>query len=369
MNNKTKIDRRNAIKAGMFASAGLSATTISKPGYSESGEQDNKQIQHKTDGKAFSAIEDSNPLNAKIITFTTVSKNVDKSISFYRDVIGMKLELDQPLKSNLTTTPGIGEPGRRHAILSMPDSLNSASVRILEAPDNAEEIRPRPNSGPNDPGLLVMEGGTRDPAMSYHKLASAKTPMISPPRYYFFRNTMWKRDVDVMSYAPFGPGGEQMFITANIRGDRPEPNYEGLHSGFANAAITSLDQRPVNEFFEKALGLKRTSQMECFQKNTNELIGAPDDSYFLWGNVGSGVSIEVWEVKASSGIIYPCSLDKTGLAMLTIKVNDIDKCESMCQKAGIKPVGIGALPNQKGNLKKGFTLRGAVGELFEIVES
>ena len=51
----------------------------------------------------------------------------------------------------------------------------------------------------------------------------------------------------------------------------------------------------------------------------------------------------------------------------TIKVNDIDKCESMCEKAGINPIGIGALPDYKENLNKGFTLRGAVGELFEIV--
>ena len=125
----------------------------------------------------------------------------------------------------------------------------------------------------------------------------------------------------------------------------------------------------MNAFFENAFGLKRTSQMECYQKNASELIGSPDGSYFLWGNVGQGVSIEVWEVKAESGTVYPCSLDKTGLAMLTIRVNDLSKCREMCADAGIEPVGIGALPNAEHDQPEGFTIRGAVGELFEVVQA
>ena len=114
--------------------------------------------------------------------------------------------------------------------------------------------------------------------------------------------------------------------------------------------------------------LKRTSQMECYQKNTNQLVGAPEDTYFLWGNVGSGVSIEVWEVKSKSGIVYPTSLDKTGLAMLTINVNDLDLCRRMCVESNIAIVGTGALPLIENNSMDGFVLRGAVGELIEVVQ-
>ena len=309
----------------------------------------------------------SNPLAAKIVVFNTVSPDVDASIRFYRDVIGMRVADEGTLAADISSAPGIGQPGRRYALLDMPESKSSAAVRVLEAPVGAAANRPRPASGPLDPGLLVMEGGTRDPAESYHRLASAGTPMISPPRYYYFRNTTWGRDVDVMSYAPFGPGGEQMFITANIRNDRPPWTLPGLHSGFGNAAITSLDQRPLEAFYEQALGLKRFSQMECYQRNANELIGAPPNSYFLWGNVGEGVSIELWEVKAKTGTVYPTSLDRTGLAMLTIRVNDLNKCRGMCRDAGIKPVGEGALPQLGQPSPEGFTLRGAVGELIEVV--
>ena len=323
----------------------------------------------KVKGEVFVLKENANPLQTKIITFTTVSSDVDASIHFYRDVIGMKVFSDIILPERFSSAPGIGDVKRRHVLLTMPDSPYGQAVRILEAPSLAKPIRPRPASGPNDPGLLVMEGGSRDIAESYHVLASANTSMISPPRYYYFRNTMWRTDIDVMSYAPFGPGGEQLFITASIRSDQKLVRSKGIHNGFGSASITCLDQRPVNSFFEKAFGLKRTSQMECYQDNVNEMIGAPKGSYFLWGSVGSGVAIEVWEFKAEEGEVYPCRLDKTGLAMLTFQVNDLNKCRNMCLDAGIKLVGEGALPNPKNERPNGFVIQGAVGELYEVVQS
>ena len=316
-------------------------------------------------GFGFTPIAAANPLEARITAFTTVSPDVDASIRFYRDVIGLTLADDGVLPNDLANAPGLGKRARRHAVLTGPG--RSAAVRVLEAPSGARPNRPRPGSSPRDPGLMVMEGGARDPAESYHRLASAGTPMITPPRYYWYRNITWGRDIDVMSYSPFGPGGEQMFITANIRGDRPAWPHPGVHSGFHNAAITTLDQRPADAFYEQALGLKRTSQMDSYQVNCNQLIGAPDDAYYLWGNIGSGVSIEVWEYKARTGTLYPTSLDRTGLAMLTMRVNDLAKCRAMCKAAGIQTVGEGALPLPGVASRQGFYLRGAVGELIEVV--
>lgn len=315
--------------------------------------------------------EGSNPLQCKIVCLTTVSPSVDASIKFYTEVMGFQLLEQGQLDMKATTAPGAGKGQRRYALIGVQGAARGATVRIIEAPVGAAAIRPRDGADKAetwDPGLLVMEGGARDPCESFHILKTANTPMISPPRYYFFRAEGTARDLDVMSYAPFGPGGEQLFITANVRSDRPEWQLAGAHAPPGSVSIVGLDQRPIEEFYVKAFGLRRTSQMDCHQRNCNELVGAPADAYFLWGRMGD-VSMEIWEWKMPSGTIRPCSLDKTGLAMFTMRVNDLEKCRAMCRAAGIKVAGEGAMPILGNAAPNGFTLRGAAGELVEVVQA
>ena len=51
---------------------------------------------------------ESNPLDAKIVAFTTVSPDVAASIRFYRDVIGMTLADEGTLAADLSSAPGVG---------------------------------------------------------------------------------------------------------------------------------------------------------------------------------------------------------------------------------------------------------------------
>ena len=313
---------------------------------------------------------DANPLQAKVVAFTVVTPDVDTSIRFYRDTMGMQIMSQGAITGTSSGAPGLGNTARRYCLAGVPGAIRGATIRILEAPPNASANRPRPGARAWDPGLAVMEGGTRDPAESYRALANAGTPMISPPRYYFFRANGLMRDLDVMSYAPFGPSGEQMFLTANIRNDRPDWQEPGLHTSPSNVVIVTLDQRPADAFYENAFGLKRISQMDCQQRNCNELIGAPPDLYFLWGNIGgSGFNMEIWEVRVAEGRVYPTALDRTGLAMFTVQVKDLERCRALCARSGIQPVGAGALPLPGIERPAGFTLRGAVGELVEVVQA
>ncbi len=310
----------------------------------------------------------SNPLGCRLVALTTVSPDFDASLRFYRDVLEMEVAADDVLGKE-HEAPGLNETSRRYALLTGELSDTGAAVRILGIDPGAPANRPRPQSGPYDPGLLAMEGRTRDAALSFHRLASAGVKTISPPRYYFFRNAMGRESIDVMSYAAFGPGGEQIFLTARVRERGRDWPYSRLHAGFHNIAITSLDQRPVNEFYRSALCLGRTSQLECYQDNANELIGAPEGTYFLWGNLGHRVSIEVWEVAAAEGRRYPTSLARTGLAMATIQVNDVRACRAQCESNGVEIVATGALPLPDRPTPEGFYIRGAVGELLEIVQA
>jgi hypothetical protein len=108
--------------------------------------------------------------------------------------------------------------------------------------------------------------------------------------------------------------------------------------------------------------------MDCHQRNCNELIGAPRETYFLWGTLGN-VSMEIWEFKLPEGTVYPCSLDRTGLAMITMRVNDLAKARATCAANGIEPVGEGAFPQPGNPRPAGFTLQGTVGELVEVVQA
>jgi hypothetical protein len=360
------VDRRQVLKSGLvLGSAAVSAAaSAATPSPSAPAAPSVPQAQQ---GFALAPDAESNPLNAKIVAFTTVAPDVDVSIRFYRDVMGFTLIDEGRLAAPVSTAPGAGKAGRRYAHLAVPNGNRGATVRILEAPSGAKPIRPRGQAQTWDPGLMCMEGGTADPAESYHVLRSAGTPVISSPRYYPFRGA--GRSLDPMSYSAFGPGGEQMFITANISNERPEWKEPGLHTAPSNAAIVSLDQRPVDEFYFKALGLRRTTLMACQQRNCNELIGAPPDANFLWGNLGAGVSIEVWEFRVAQGTVYPTSLDATGLAMFTVRVDNLDECLKMWRDAGIKPVGEGAFPLPGNRRPRGYTLRGAVGELVEVIQA
>ena len=356
-----KIGRRSLLKAG----AALAPALLSNPLHAIEPE--------RRKGWPLVPMAGSNPLAVKVIVFTTVSPDVDASIRFYTQVMGFELLQDTRLTERVSTAPGAGGAGRRCALIASPKSANGATIRILEAPPGARPIRPRAGDGVTpanawDPGLLVMEGGARDAAESYYALKSAGTPMISPPRYYFFRAEGDQPDLDVMSYAPFGPAGEQLFVTVNVRNDRPEWTNPGLHRPPGGFSLSSLDQRPVEEFYLKALGLQRTSQMDCHQRNCNELIGAPRDTYFLWGRLGN-VSMEIWEFKLPEGTVRPCALDKTGLAMVTMRVDDLVRCRALCKANGITPVGEGAFPQAGVPRPSGFTLRGAVGELIEVVQA
>jgi hypothetical protein len=63
------------------------------------------------------------------------------------------------------------------------------------------------------------------------------------------------------------------------------------------------------------------------------------------------------------------TLYRTGLAMLTMRVNELAKCRAICEAAGMVPVGEGALPLPGVANREGLYLRGAVGELIEVVSA
>ena len=140
------MNRRDVLQASAMA---VSAGFIGKTAAGAEGAGSEPRIQQ---GSLLTAPEDSNPLDAKIVVFTTVSPDVDASIRFYRDAIGMNLAEEGVLPADLTTAPGIGKAKRRFAILQMPGSDRSAQVRVLDAPSGSAAESPPAGFGSDGSG-------------------------------------------------------------------------------------------------------------------------------------------------------------------------------------------------------------------------
>ncbi len=369
------ISRRTALKYAAFTASPLSGVQnafAASSGAASSGAASSGAASPAP--KPYPAPTPTNPLAARANIYTVVTPDMAASIHFYRDVMGYELIDSGALAGPLPTVPGVGFVGRKYALIR-PFEAENGVVRLLEAPAGAAPNRPRPGALPWDPGFAVIECGARDYDESYRKLTEAGIKTISPPKYYFFHDVEPlpgvvgppKTQYDIRSYSPYGPAGEQLFITTNVRDDRPEWKFPGLHSPLGNTVLACLDRGPVWDFYAKIFGLKPTSDIVCQQESTNELIGAPPDTYFRWGGLGQGVSIEWDAYRKPSGTTYPTYLDRTGLAMFTLRVNDIAKVRGACRAAGVELAGEGALPTPDSARPDGFYLRGAVGELIEVI--
>lgn len=362
------MNRRDSFKvaAGVLA---LDAVTLSSAAAQAESQKDPAPfVQY---GRAFGTEENSNPLGVSKAAFNIVAPDLEASKRFYRDCLEYTVVDEGVIAASHGNAPGIGKPGRKYVSLRMSDRPGAVVIRVLEAGPGAVDNRPRPTSTAIDPGLLVIEQGTADPAESYMRMKSFNTPTITPPKYYLYRNTNADgpstdgRDFDVMSYTAFGPGGEQLFTTAQVASVRREWTGDKLHSGFGGTSITSLNMVPVLEFYEKALGMRVTTLIGSYQHNNNDLVGVPRGSFHTWSQV-AGLG-EVWQYWADKGTCYPTSLARKGLAMVTMHVKDFAKAKQMCKDAKVRVIGEGALPLPGRTPTEGFYIRGAVGELLEVI--
>ena len=95
------MNRRDVLQASaLAATAALGGTGAA------SAQMSSQPAQRR--GFALTPLADSNPLEAKIVAFNTVSPDVDASITFYRDVIGMTVVDEGTLPGDISSAPGGG---------------------------------------------------------------------------------------------------------------------------------------------------------------------------------------------------------------------------------------------------------------------
>jgi catechol 2,3-dioxygenase-like lactoylglutathione lyase family enzyme len=330
-----------------------------------------------------------NPLALRLAVVTVVTPDMEASVHFYRDLLGYELATRGTLDHPLPTMAGVGSAGRRYALLHAQGTsvYDYGALRLLEAPPNAQPNRPRPQSQLFDPGLATFQLMTRSDVESYRTMTQGGAQTLSPPQFYSFYKDrplpgviQPEIDVEVTGYSIVGPAGEQMYSTFGVTLDhKPWPvklpsdlmhgTPDVLHSALQGCSIMCLDRWPVWDFYDQAFGLKSTRDTAAEQDGLNILTGLPPGSYFRFGVMGEETGIEIWEFRhiRPPGTVYSLSLDRTGFAMMTLIVDDLDRVRANIQANGIEPIGEGALPTLTADYQDGLYLRGAVGDLIEVI--
>jgi catechol 2,3-dioxygenase-like lactoylglutathione lyase family enzyme len=295
----------------------------------------------------------SNPLNVRLIAVTITVPALDAAIKFYRS----GFDLDEVRTGTLT----VAKAERPYCLLRPRGP--GPMVRLIEAPAG-EPIRPRHPLQPLDPGLAMVECAARDIRESYARLMSLGAKAISAPRSCALpSNRAGGTSVTITAYTALGPGGEKFLVSSKVAGntDARAP----LHSAIRSAILIAQDQAAVDSFYDAALGLKRIGLRRTAAGSCNEVMGAAADAQFDWGRLGHGSSIEAHTFLRSNGITRPCDLGQSGLAMITLAVGQLD---AVRRRAPMPSQTSTALTPGLLFGNRGMVLRGAVGELIEVVE-
>jgi catechol 2,3-dioxygenase-like lactoylglutathione lyase family enzyme len=318
----------------------------------------------------------SNPFATRAYVFTVVTPDMDASIHFYRDVMGNKILEQGALGGRAPTVPGAGVTGRRYTLLNHIEEgiVDRGVIRLLEAPPGAEANRPRPDTHFYEPGLAVIECHCADFDASHRHLTKNGVKTVSPPQYYFTGDPA-APVTSTTSYSAFGPAGEQMLISCqnvpNVFKQKRPVTFPGFFGPITAHSMMCFSRWPVWAFYETVFGFTNQMDRAIEKEPINTLCGLPPKTYFLHSMPGKDMRMEVWDFyqfgPPPAVPPHPTQLDKTGVAMVTMLVDNLAAVRKRVDMAGIPVLGEGALPTPGQPYRDGFYIRGAVGELLEIV--
>jgi len=316
------------------------------------------------------------PFASRAYVYTIVTPDLEASIHFYRDVMGHELIDRGTLAGPAPTMPGAGPAGREYALLRHHEFVthDRGVIRLLTAPAGAKANRPRPEARIVDPGLAIIECHPNDWQASFRQLSRYGVHTITAPLYYYYGPGENPKSFSI-TYSAFGPAGEQMFISSHPDQSVVWPTtYAGLHGPFVSCTTMCWDRWPPTDFYQALFGLAMTGdgyvgqETENF-KSVNLLTGAPPDAYFQFGEM-EDLTMELWEYRQwqpTATPPWPTNLDCTGLAMVTILVDNLKRVRERAATAGIAVLGEGGLPTPEARSRDAFYVRGAVGELIEVI--
>jgi len=323
-----------------------------------------------------------NPMNACGCIHTLVAPDLEAAIRFYVGLLGYEVVRRGVLGSRRPDIDGVGPAGRPYALIrtNSPAREDVGLLRLLAAPPGAKPNRPRPEATIESPGLGALSLMSRDIGASHERLVAAGIEAVSEPLYYNHLKMVplpgaryRSRDIHVKTFYAFGPTTEMVFFTQvlDIDGRSMRWEYPGLHSPVMGRGLIVADKWPTRRFYGQVFGLLPDRDATVWgQPSFNRLMGASPDMPMMFGGMGDGFHMEVWEWRHLDPLttrVFPTSLDRLGYSMTTVVVDELDAVRARVREADVPVLGRGALPTVGSEYQDGLYLRGAVGELIEVV--
>lgn len=288
-----------------------------------------------------------NPLAAWAVCQTVVVPDLEAAIRFYRDRFAFAL-VEQSAKvagSDFALMQAFGADGE------------GGLVRLVAAPSTALSMHRRPSQDRLSAGLARYVIATadiervRDLAGAQQSHGYAFGPAQRP----------WTSG---QAFAISGPADEPLIIDCRYAPSRFQQAAAVAVESFGPILI-GFDRWPVLRFYADLLGLAPTSDRHALQHGLERIVGSPAGTSFRILAFAGMRLFEFRHIRPSDAPVRHVDPAKPGLASITLAVDDLERVRASAAALRLPVTApLSALPGYR----NGFTVRGSLGEMLEIVE-
>lgn len=298
--------------------------------------------------------------------FISVS-NMEASLAFYRDWIGMEVVADSPLASDeIQRLWNLSEHTKARAV-----SLKNEQQQTL-----LELIEFQPNSGkmitdlaqPGDYGIYSIAFMVSDLDRTYKDLKSKGFTFISSPITY---KPDWS-PYEVKQVILIGP--DKVPIAHFERMISPKEEIKGDYGKFTHSAQIIEDMNEVARFYRDILGVDLLMELTITKGLVDELLSLPTGTEgkiaFFKKQDSDSLLMEFLQLsikgRSLASVAKPPNI---GLFMLSFKVDDLTSLMRICKKEKIRILsGPVELYRERTGKMRALTVEGPGGTMIELFD-
>lgn len=292
-----------------------------------------------------------------ILIVTIATGNLAVAESAYREDLGYEVMHRGMIEEGLAESWGAPAVAENPYIVMRPASGKPVYLRFIET-DTPGEVVPHATEGWNAAELLVEDTDE----LADRLAASQHFRIVSPPAYL-------TPEQNIRALQVIGPSNEMLYLTNVVRPEKVDFDI-GAAESFVDQVFIVIaggrDHKKMIDFYRDQLKLPVTEPVPYRIAVLSQAYDLPEDQmHFLSLAIMRNqffLELDQYPAEAQPRPVKPGMLP-AGIAMITFEVESLD------DMAGpfISPPAIRNLMPYDG--RRSATMRGAVGELIELVES